>query len=104
MTVGDETASTVSGDTRLPRLTVNTLSRESTHVPATSPVTHGFGLPVAVLITSGVPKSPATGNGIFGQSGSTRSTGILGVEFGAACVADVAKPSATASVSEIAPV
>src|SRR6058998_1599159 len=101
MTVGDETASTVSGATRLPRLTVNTLSCESTHVPATSPVTHGLGLPVAVLTTRGVPKSPATGSGIFGQFGSTSKAGTLGLLGGTAWICEVHRlmPAAAASAS-----
>jgi hypothetical protein len=84
MTVGDETAVTVSGATRLPRLTVNTWSCESTHVPATSPVTHGLGLPVELLIAGGVPNWPATGSGIFGHVGSNCNAGILGGFFGSA--------------------
>ena len=83
MTVGDGTAVTVSGETRLPRLTVNTWSWESTHVPATSPVTQGLGLPVAVLIAGKVPNWPATGSG-FGQLASTCNTGTLSVFLGSA--------------------
>ena len=52
-------------------MTMKTLSFESTHVPATSPVDHGLGLPVAVLMTSGVPQSPAFGSGILGHCAST---------------------------------
>src|SRR4051812_36536766 len=79
MTGGAGTESSVSGElTRLPRVTMNTWSCESTQVPATSPVDHGFGLPVEVLITSGVPKSPATGSGIFGHDVSTTYLGSLG--------------------------
>ena len=70
ITVGDGTAFTVSVETRLPRLTVNTWSCESTQVPATSPVTQGFGWPVAVLVAAGVPNWPATGSG-FGKVVST---------------------------------
>src|SRR5213076_672865 len=92
ITVGDGTAVTVSGEIRLPRLTVNTWSCESTHVPATSPVTHGSGLPVDVLTLRGVPNSPATGSGIFGQVGSTCNAGTLGFGFGTACVIEVDTP------------
>ena len=56
---------------------MNTWSCESTQVPATSPVDHGFGLPVDVLITSGVPNWPETGSGIFGQLLSTTYFGAL---------------------------
>src|SRR6266571_5071900 len=70
------TESRVSGElTRFPRVTMNTWSRESTQVPATSPVDHGLGLPVDVLSTSGVPKSPALGNGILGH-GQSYGTGV----------------------------
>src|SRR6266571_4571917 len=70
------TESRVSGElTRFPRVTMNTWSRESTQVPATSPVDHGLGLPVDVLSTSGVPKSPALGNGILGHDPSTAKLG-----------------------------
>src|SRR5258708_36964693 len=75
-----ETESSVSGElTRLPRVTMNTWSCESTQVPATSPVDHGLGLPVAVLITSGVPQSPALGSGIFRHPPSGTTLGNLGV-------------------------
>src|SRR5437667_12279875 len=98
ITVGDGTAVTVSGEIRLPRLTVNTWSCESTHVPATSPMTHGLGLPVAGLMqetvvttppateTHALPKSPATGSGNFGNDGSYCSAGTLGVDGGSAWV------------------
>src|SRR5438309_1786606 len=89
MTGAAGTESTVSGEfTRLPRVTMNTLSPESTHVPATSPVDHGFGLPVAVLTTSGVPQSPALGSGIFGHA-TTWYDGTFGRAGASACVNEV---------------
>src|SRR6185295_7826272 len=73
------TESSVSGElSRFPRVTMNTWSRESTQVPATSPVDHGLGSPVDVLTTSGVPYPPALGNGIFGHDPSTAKLGTLG--------------------------
>src|SRR5207248_11629871 len=80
ITVGDGTAVTVSGEIRLPRLTVNTWSCESTHVPATSPMTQRLGLPVAVLTATGVPTWPATGTDNFGTDGSYCSAGTLGLD------------------------
>src|SRR6187431_2336332 len=78
MTGGAGTESSVSGElTRLPRVTMKTWSRESTQVPATSPVDQGFGLPVEVLTTSGVPQSPALGNGICGHEASTVKLGTF---------------------------
>src|SRR4051794_28199478 len=72
------TESSVSGEfTRLPRVTMKTWSRESTQVPATSPVDHGLAFPVEVLTTSGVPKSPALGSGIFGHA-TTSNVGAFG--------------------------
>src|SRR5437867_3765974 len=100
ITVGDGTAVTVSGEIRLPRLTVNTWSWESTHVPATSPVTHGLGLPVAVLSTSGVPNWPATGSGNFGQFGSNCNAGTFGLWGGSAWLTvHRLMPMASASVT-----
>src|ERR1700676_3984051 len=103
MTVGDETAVTVSGEIRLPRLTVNTWSWESTHVPATSPVTQGLGAPVALLIASAVPNWPATGSGSFGQFGSSCNTGTLAVFLGSACVMETDRLKAAATASPTAP-
>src|SRR5512147_3081400 len=113
ITVGDETAVTVSGETRLPRLTVNTWSCESTQVPATSPVTQGFFLPVAGLVqetvvttppateTHALPKSPATGSGNFGNVGSYCSAGTLGLDGGSAWLTvQRPMPMASASVTE----
>src|SRR5215471_771657 len=98
-TVGDAMAvgpfAFVSGEIRLPRLTVKTLSCESTQVPATSPVTHGRGLPVAVLVLAVVPNWPATGSG-FGQFPSTCKTGTLGLLGGSALLA-VQRPAPTAT-------
>src|SRR5262245_5514205 len=103
MTVGDGTAVTVSGATRLPRLTVNTWSRESMQVPATSPVTQGLGLPVAELITSGVPKSPALGSGSFGQVVSARNCGTWGEPRVFAWVCPVMNARATAEARSAEP-
>src|SRR2546430_9869902 len=88
------TESRVSGElTRFPRVTMNTWSRESTHVPATSPVDQGLGLPVAVLSTSGVPQSPALGNGILGHEPSGTKVGSLGGFFESAWSAGVNVPA-----------
>src|SRR5207244_1542336 len=101
ITVGDGTAVTVSGEIRLPRLTVNTWSCESTHVPATSPVTQGLGLPVAVLMATGVPNWPATGSGNFGNVGSYCSAGTLGLDGGSAwLMLHRPMPMASARVTE----
>src|SRR5690242_18460118 len=77
---------------------MNTWSCESTHVPATSPVDHGFGLPVDVLTTSGVPNWPATGSGIFGQLLSTTYFGTLGLPGGSARLA-VQSPAPAAAMA-----
>ena len=104
MTGGAGTESSVSGElTRLPRVTMNTWSRESMHVPATSPVDHGLGLPVEVLITSGVPQSPALGSGIFGHDPSGTNFGILGLFGGSAWVIGTDRPKAAATASPAAP-
>src|SRR5450631_1210935 len=98
------TESSVSGElTRLPRVTMNTWSRESMQVPATSPVDHGLGLPVDVLTTSGVPQSPALGNGIFGNDPSTAKLGSLGAFHPSACVTETVRPKAAATASPTAP-
>src|ERR1700704_5755280 len=100
ITGGAGTESSVSGElTRFPRVTMNTWSRESRHVPATSPVDHGLGLPVAVLVTSGVPKAPALGNGIFGNDPSTVKLGSFGAFFVSACVMETDKLKAAATAS-----
>src|SRR6266853_3400158 len=92
------TESRVSGElTRFPRVTMNTWSRESMQVPATSPVDHGLGLPVDVLSTSGVPQSLALGNGIFGQDPSTANLGSPWALLVSACETDRLKAAATAS-------
>src|SRR5215831_18522109 len=93
------TVSRVSGElTRLPRVTMNTWSRESTQVPATSPVDHGLGLPVDVLTTSGVPKSPALGKGIFGHDPSGTKVGSLSTP-GRAWGTEIDEPKAAATAS-----
>src|SRR5262245_62238962 len=98
------TESSVSGElTRLPRFTMNTWSRESTQVPATSPVDHGLGLPVEVLITSGVPKSPALGNGILGHVPSGTKRWTLGPFFPSACVTETDRLKAAATANPTAP-
>src|SRR4249920_37440 len=105
MTGAAGTESSVSGElTRFPRVTMNTWSRESMQVPATSPVDHGLGLPVDVLITSGVPKSPALGNGIFGHDPSTVNLGSFGSFFESACVTETETAKAVATASTAAPV
>src|SRR5262252_5582961 len=114
ITVGEDTAVTVSGAMRLPRLTVNTWSCESMHVPATSPVTQGLGLPVAGFVqetvvgpaavteTQALPKSPAAGSGNFGNVGSYCSAGTLGLAGGSAWLT-VHRPMPMASASVVAP-
>src|SRR6266571_6396224 len=98
------TESRVSGElTRFPRVTMNTWSRESTQVPATSPVDHGLGLPVDVLSTSGVPKSPALGNGILGHDPSTAKLGSPRAFFVSACVTETDGLKAAATASPTAP-
>jgi hypothetical protein len=98
------TESSVSGElTRFPRVTMNTWSFESMQVPATSPVDHGLGLPVDVLITSGVPQSPALGNGIFGHDPSGTNFGILGLLGGSAWVPEIDRPTAAATANPTAP-
>src|SRR6266436_8249674 len=104
ITGAEGTESRVSGElTRFPRVTMNTWSCESTQVPATSPVDHGLGLPVDVLITSGVPYSPALGSGIFGHDPSATKLGSLGGFFVSACVTETDKLNAAATASPTAP-
>src|SRR6266851_73810 len=104
ITGGAGTESRVSGElTRFPRVTMNTWSRESMQVPATSPVDHGFALPVDVLITSGVPKAPALGKGIFGNDPSTAKFGSLGGFFESAWVTETDRLKAAATASPTAP-
>src|SRR5262245_39173319 len=91
-TGGDGTAITVSGATRpfwKARFTVMTWSLESTQVPPTSPVTHGF------------PLTGSEGNG-FGQKGSTTNRGTL-LLLAVACQRGFHNPTATTRASRTAP-
>src|SRR5678815_4503799 len=100
MTGAAGTESSVSGEfTRLPRVTMNTWSCESTHVPATSPVDQGLGLPVDVLTTRGVPQSPALGNGSFGHEPSATNVGSFGAFLVSASVSETDIASAAATVT-----
>src|SRR5881392_3575509 len=103
-TGADGTESRVSGElTRFPRVTMNTWSCESMQVPATSPVDHGFGFPVDVLSTSGVPQSPALGSGILGHEPSGTKVGSLGALGESAWSAGVNVPAPMINAAASAP-
>src|SRR5437660_292895 len=96
-TGGDGTATTVSGEIRppvwKPRLTVKTWSCESMQVPPTSPVTHGFGLPVVVEICV-----VSTGSGL-GHDASTLNRGAFGPSLAPAFLSGVQRPRPTANAA-----